>query len=648
MIKMSEFKEDNSRLNRLNRGLYSRKTPDILDKGVEGIRPREEEPTSNEWTSKEGSRFDVLASKLSHVAEKQHSFARKFLTLSAVLFIISAGIATFVFLGGMNLISSKNVDIQVVGPVAVGGGQDANFDVVIKNGNNTDLEAVKLTVEYPEGSRSVEDLTKDLVSQSFDLGTIKSGDEGKQEVSAYLFGEKDEIKKFVVTVEYRIKNSSALFYKEKIHEIVISSAPIIVTSTYPKEVNSNQDITFSVEVASNSNDSINNFLLNVEYPFGFTFKSSTPEPSHANNTWKMSLGKGEKRTVKINGTIVGVDNEERVFKVNSGTASVDDERNIGVLFTTSKEGVLVKKPFVGIDLRVGGSASNSVISSGGSVEANLNLRNNLSDRIFNMNIEAILSGSAFSENAVTAGSGGFFRSVDDTIVWDSRSNQNLGDLPPGESIGLNFRFTPLGYQSVPSGASPQINVKLRITGDRILSSGATEKIELTEEKVLRLATNVNLATKSVRSEGNIENSGPVPPKVNTPTTYTVVWSLSNTFNTAGSIEVVATLPPYVEWKDIVSPATEDVTYNPTSKSVVWRVPQLVAGAGYKSSPKQVSFQVSFLPSTSQINSAPEIVGGAVLNGTDRVTNTSITETGPAVTTKFNDSSFKDGYDKVGQ
>lgn len=643
---MDEFNNENGRIDRLKRGLYSRKTPDIIDE-ARGELKKEENNAPHEWQSVEAGNFDKLAAKFSHSASRHHTFAKKFLTISAILFGLSVIVALAVFFGGINSISSKNVDIKVLGPLSVGGGQSALFDVMVMNENNTPLESVKLTVEYPKGVRSPDDATKELTQESFNLGHIDSGDTTRQSLNLLIFGEKEEIKKFNLTVEYQVKNSRALFYKEKVHEISISSAPVIVTSTYPKEVNSNQDITFSIEVASNSGDPMDNFLLNLNYPFGFTFKDASPVASFGNDTWRMSLKSGEKRTIKINGTIAGTNNEERIFKINAGTASPDDERKIGVLFSVSDEGILIKKPFIGVDLRVGGSGEVNVVSSGGAVNSDLKIINNLPERIFNVIVEASLSGGAFSENSIVAGSGGFFQSINDTIVWDKRSIEELSQLDPGSDVSMDFRLTPLSYQSVPSGSTPEIRVKVKVRGERILTSGAVENIESNDERLLRLATNLSLIPKLVRSQGLIENSGPIPPKADQSTTYTVVWTLSNTFNTANSVEIKATLPPYVQWTGLISPKSEDVIFNPTTQEVVWRLNQVVAGAGYKTSPREVMFQISFLPSVSQVNTTPDLLGSASVKGVDKVTNTAVQSSALPLNTRFSsDPTFKEGYDKV--
>ena len=53
-------------------------------------------------------------------------------------------------------------------------------------------------------------------------------------------------------------------------------------------------------------------------------------------------------------------------------------------------------------------------------------------------------------------------------------------------------------------------------GERILESGSVESVLATETRKITLGTDINLLVKMVRSIGNIENSGPVPPKLTSP------------------------------------------------------------------------------------------------------------------------------------
>jgi len=650
--------EKREKLNRLEKKLYSRNNPDIIDVGRSDLKPTEDnDPPANlteenekSWQSTKTSRFDELAANVSNMARNKHTFIKKIFIFSLLFFVLASGIAAFVFLGGINIVSSRNVDIKVVGPVSVGGGQEVSLDINVINNNNIDLDSTSMLIEYPQGTRSVVDLSKEISNERYALGKIKSGENFNQNIKVVFFGEKESVKEIKISLEYRVENSSALFYKEKTYEISISSAPVIITPTYPKEVNSNQDITFNMEIASNSKDKISNFLVKVEYPFGFVFKSASPDAFYENNIWKFSsLEPGEKKNISIKGNIIGQNNEEKVFKINVGTANENDERIIAVPFSELAESILVKKSFIGLDVYIEGSDKDFVSQGGSQVDTEFIVRNNLSSRLFNLSAEASFKGGAFNQASVVAGNGGFFQSFNNTILWDKRSVLEFSDMEPGSQAKLSFRLSPLLYTNISKGARPEIEITITARGERILESGSVETVSMMETRKIILATDIALSSKTVRSVGNIENSGLIPPKINLPTTYTIVWGVSNSFNQVSNVEVRATLPPYVKWTSQKSPQSEIFSFNQVTNEVVWNVGSLLPNTGFDSSKKEIYFQLEFLPSSSQIGQAPIILGEASLSGVDKITGLKIGAKAGAVTTNFSgDPSFKTGDDRVVQ
>jgi hypothetical protein len=646
--------EKKEKLNRLEGKLYSRNAPNIIDDGRSQLNSsangEENEEVKESWQKNKVGSFDELAAKVSNMAQKKHNFVKKIFIFSVLFFIVASGIAAFVLLGGVNSVSSKNVDIKVVGPLSTPGGQEVSLDINIINNNSVDLNSASLLVEYPTGTRSTMDLSKELSQERFDLNKIKSGESLNQNIKAVFFGEKDNLKQLKISLEYRVENSSALFYKEKVYEMSINSAPIIITPTYPKEVNSNQEISFNIEVASNSKDKLNNFLVNIEYPFGFTFESASPSASFNNNTWQFSsLDPGDKKTITINGNIVGQDNEERVFKINAGTADDNDERAIAVSFLQLMESVLIKKPFIGLDVLIEGKDGDFAAQGDSQVDTEFTVRNNLSSRLFNTSVEVALSGGALNQSSVSPRNGGFFQSSNNTILWDKRSVAEFSDMGPGSEKNLSFRLSPLLYANIAKSAKPEIEMVIKAKGERILESGSVESVSNTETRKIVLATDIGFSSKITRSVGNLENSGPIPPKANMPTTYTVVWSISNSFNQVGKVEVRATLPSYVKWTNLKSPASEIFSFNQVTNEVVWNVGSLLPNTGFGSPSKEVYFQLEFLPSISQVGQNPIMLGEASLSGVDKITGLEIESKAPAVTTNFSeDPGFKTGDDKVVQ
>ena len=648
--------EKKEKLDNLERKLYSRNAPNIIENKTlstplahSGMEEIEEEEVKESWQNPEASSFDEMAAKISKMAGKKHNFVKKIFVFSVAFFVLASAIAAFVFLGGVNLVSSKNVDIKIVGPLSVGGGQEVSFDINIINNNNIDLDSASLLIEYPTGTRSSYDLTKELSQERFALDKIKSGENYNQKIEVVFFGEKEELKELKFSLEYRVENSSALFYKEKVHEISISSAPVIITPTYPKEVTSNQDISFDIEIASNSKDRIDNFLVRVEYPFGFVFKESIPNTSFDDNVWRFSgLNSGDKKTIRIKGNIIGQNNEERVFKIIVGTASENDERMIAVPFSQLTESVLVKKSFIGLDIFIGGKRGDFAGKGGSQITTDFIVRNNLPGVLFNTSVEVALKGGAFNQLSVVAGNG-FFQSFNNTILWDKRSVPTLSELRPGIEEKLSFRLSPLLYQDIVGGAKPEIEMTITAKGERVLESGSIEYVSAIETRKIVLATDLALSSKVVRTVGNIENSGPIPPKADVLTTYTMIWNITNSFNQVSNVEVRATLPSYIKWTNIKTPASEIFSFNPVTNEVVWNVGFVLSNTGFGSTKKEIQFQLEFLPSTSQIGKSPMIMGEATLSGIDKVTGLKVNSSAPAVTTSFSgDPSYKIGDDKVTQ
>jgi dihydrofolate reductase len=280
------------------------------------------------------------------------------------------------------------------------------------------------------------------------------------------------------------------------------------------------------------------------------------------------------------GAIIGQNNEERVFRINAGTASEEDERQIGVPIAALTESLTVKKPFIGLDMSIDGRREGDYAGRGGEdTSVEFVVRNNLPTRLFHTTVSVSLSGAALDKNKISAGQNGFYRSIDNTIVWDERSVPELADLAPGEEKTFNFKVTPLPYSKVSSGAKPEINIALNAEGERVLDSGSVENVSSNQNRKIVLGTDINIYSKVVRSQGNIENTGPIPPKAEVPTTYTVIWGISNSFNQVSGIEVRAGLPSYVKWTGVYSPGSENISYNQVTNEVVWKAGSVLSNTG---------------------------------------------------------------------
>jgi|TARA_Y100000310_G_scaffold170442_2_gene170619 hypothetical protein len=633
--------EDTGSIDELKTKLYSRDESNVPQRTRRTLREKFY-GVQQHWRGKTPTEEPSMPQK------KRTSTLKLLLIIASLFFIGSLAISAYLFFGGSNVVSAENIDIQVEGPVSIGGGDEVSLQISITNQNTVPIELADLLVEYPDGTRAAGDLNTELPRHRESIGTLKPGEVVKKTVRAILFGEEDTELPIVIAVEYRVQGSNAIFFKEETYQITLSSAPIIVSVRSLEEVVSGQDMEFKVTVSSNSDTVIEDVLLKAEYPFGFEFESSSPEPSFDTSIWELGdLPPGGEKTFTITGALVGQDNEERTFRFLSGIQSERNERKLAAAFGTVETHVVVKRPFIGVEVALNGVQTPEIVSAGGkTVRADIAWTNNLPTRVFDGEIEVRLSGAALDKSSVTVDRG-FYRSVDNTVIWNRETDSALSSIEPGETGRVAFAFAPFGLSSGVVLNNPNITLDVSVGGRRLSDTGVPERVESTATRSVRVATDLVLTSRAVYFAGPFTNVGPLPPKAEQETTYTIIWTATNSSNRVTDAKITSTLPSYVSWKGVVIPGSEDVSFNPVGGIVTWDIGDLPAGSNLGLATKEVAFQVGILPSISQIGSRPVIVGEQDLSGFDAFTKTIVGSSRKPLSTRLStDTGAPSGHDTV--
>lgn len=622
---------DEGRIENLKRKMYSREV-----EGLSGTRRHNLAPSLGEVKTDWGE--VKYQSAPPFVQEKKRSMLSKFLWFSLLFFVVASAYAGYLFFGGSNVVSSQNIDIEVLGPVSIKGGETLSLDISVINRNATPLEVVDLILEYPEGTRNPSDLSKELPRERISLGDINPGDLSQKTMKSVLFGEERSIKDIKITVEYRVPASNAIFYKESVYQVVVSSSPLTLVVDAPKEANSGQDVSIRLTVNSNSPDIIKNVVLIAEYPSGFSFSSSDPKTLDENRIWKLGdVSPGSKRTFTIRGTLSGENSDIRVFRFQIGVASQNDEKKIATPFMSISEEISLNKPFIGLSLLANGLKDEIItVKSGRPVRVNVSYTNNLLVPVSSVEISLLLSGDAIDEQSVSV-ERGFYRSIDDTVIWNRTTFDRLNSISPGESGSVSFTFSPRSLsQGIATIKNPEIIISGSVKGRRDESGRVPEEVVATVKKQIRVETDVGLNARALYGSGPFTNTGGLPPKAEKETTYTVVWTITNGSNDLGDVRVSAQLPSYIRF--IKGDLSSQVTYDESSGVVIWNAGLIPAGSGFGSSPKEVAFQIGFIPSTSQIGQNPVLINDATLSAVDRFTNSNISLTKPFLDTRISSDS----------
>ena len=153
----------------------------------------------------------------------------------------------------------------------------------------------------------------------------------------------------------------------------------------------------------------------------------------------------------------------------------------------------------------------------------------------------------------------------------------------------------------------------------MLSGSNQNTVSTLEQKTFKISSLYKVSGRVLQRSGNITNSGPLPPNSSSPTTYTIVWSVTNSTNVLSDGTVRATLPSYVDWTGATFPATENISYNSVTREVVWRLGNIAPSVGYNSPVREASFQVRLNTSASQAGTSPVLVDVSSASGRDEYT-----------------------------
>lgn len=573
------------------------------------------------------------------------------LSLAIVFFVGSISYASFIFFRDSRIEAGENVAVNIIGPVSIGGGEKLSLDIIVQNNNSVPMELVDLVMEFPEGTKEVGDLMTDLKRARESLGEIPVGAVVRKTVNSVLFGEENSTKDIQLSIEYQIPDSNAIFQKKKDFSIKLNASPVRLTVEGLKEISSGQQIELDLKINSNSSKELKDVIIEANYPFGFTYENSSIKPTVSNNIWIFdSLKPAEEKNIKITGIIEGQNEEERFFRFHSGLVKEDSPKEIGIIFNTSSHNTIVKRSFVDLALTIDGQQREGgevYIQSGKRSRGYIVFSNNTNNTLRDLDIKLEITGPALDEKSVIVEEG-FYDSIGNVIVWNRETDRQFFEILPRKSLTLNFDFEtyPLNKDSV-NLRNPEIKLNATVNASRISENSVEEKVNSSEIALIKVISDVFIKAYTEYEKGPFENNGPVPPKSETNTSYTVVLDLTNSTNNLQDAKIEATIPSYVSWVNKFSPQTEQVSYDSYSRKVVWNLGDISAGTGYNSEPKKLFINLILTPSISQIGEVPNLLKNVKFSATDTFTKTVISQDlEKTPTTYINGRSTIDDHENV--
>ena len=555
----------------------------------------------------------------------------------SILAILILG-ALIYFFAGESFLQVTNVDLEISGPKDVGSGERITWQVKATNKNNRDLEEAVLIFNFPENAQPLSgEKPRGVFRVRKSLGVLRSGESVSENFDAYVFGGRSSSREVSAVLEYRPKGTSAGFASDASFVFTITRSPVSVAFEMPSELRIGQAVEFNARYTSQAETDLKNLFLNLVFPEGFelSFSSAAPEQLEK-NIWNIGdLRPGESRTISLKGIIKGFPLESKIFKAAVG--NYDRLNRVFFPLDELSHSVLVRSPFLEVNLLAKGSAD-YIGAPGDDIPFEVFWRNNLDTEVNNASLEIKVEGDAADLRGIRSDDG-VFKEQTKSMVWTPSTYDKFVNLRPGDSgtLRLNLKIkNNLARNSQSARPAVKLTASFK-SGGKVQGF---EGVDLSGSTVfnIKVSSKLQIAAKANYFNTAFINSGPLPPKVGAETAYTIIWSLANMSNDLDQAEVKLSLPPNVNFKEIISPADADVKFDSSSGNVVWRVGRVPAGTGFLNPALQVAFQVGLTPASNQIGQTPVIINETEASAKDTFTDQALASRDVAITTDLPDDS----------
>lgn len=528
----------------------------------------------------------------------------------------------------------EKVIVKIDGPSEVGGSESSQFTVSYANANRADLEDADLILSYPENFRpdAMTNLTVNGSSGTIHVGTIAGHSQSKVEVRGKFYGSKGALMYLKAVLRYKPEKIGSVFRAETQKGITVRSSSLRLEMDAPLEVSSGGVVEYRLDYTNASDVTLSNLRLKTEYPSGFHFTGSDPKVSEGDSVWYVgNLAPGQSGHVRITGTLDGSRNEAKIFKVHLGIP----QGNGDLLSYSDGEKLtrMVASP-LSIAQTVNGLTTLNA-NPGDTLQYLIQYQNDgeigLRDTIITIDIQSVALD--FSRLILTKGAYDASRKI---ITWKASDFPELANLAPGKGGEIRFSVPVLG--SIPVGSETDKNFVIRsvakIDSPDIPNPIGANKIIGSNTMDVKVNSKISVQARAFYQDGRIPNSGPIPPKVGSETTYTIHWNAFNTTNNVDQAVVTADLPTGVKWKGKVDPISEDLVYDERTNRVTWNLGSMANDIGGLKPVREVVFQVGITPQVNQVGNDAALLGESMFTAHDLFTDESLSVHGAQKTTSI--------------
>jgi hypothetical protein len=522
-----------------------------------------------------------------------------------------------------NIYSRETLKLEILGPDETGLLQEIEYVVKYKNNGDTRLENPMLTFEFPQHAMASDGGNLRVIKNSEDLGgAIYPGEEKSFSFKARLLGKEGEALTAKANLTYQPKNLKARYSSDTTLTTVITKVPITFEFDLPSKIEDGRDFDFRLNYFSNVQSPLPDLRVVLAYPNGFEFINSVPV-SLEKTEWEVGvLSRAQGGRIEIAGRISGEINEEKIFQGEIGAW----QNGEFILLKEASESVVIINPSLYITQEINGSPQYTA-NPGEFLHYEISFKNVGSASLNNLSLIVKLEGKALDLTTLQVPQG-TVSAGDNSIVFDWRKIDALQFLDAGEEGKVEFWVRLYDAWAIEGAQDKNPSIKASVFLGQIQ-----------QEFISKINSKLVVSQKAFFNDEIFGNGGYLPPRIGGETTYTLIWQAHNFYNDVSGVKVKAVLPSYVSLTGKIFPeeAASSFTFDSQSREIVWDVGDMKMSQGVEgTAAPNVSFQVSLVPTGSNLGQTPNSIGEARISGQDQWTVETIESVAPARNTTLPD------------
>jgi len=604
----------------------------IFNPASEESKPGEKGLPDDAWTKKR---------KLLGIEEKK-AIRKGTIALISILGIIVLTVTIYKI--RQTIFQEGKVAVSISGPTQGRSGQDLFYKIICQNDNTVGIKNITLRISYPE------DFKPDEISffsqESATSGILKINEikgHTKKEIifSGKGYSPRGTLIYLKTDMLYTPKSFTGKFEAKNQLGVTIISTPISLEIEVPQNASNGDQVNYLINYQNKGEETLEGLKLKLFYPKGFSFSFSDPKPFEGNNVWYLGdIVHGGGGKIMATGNLSGERDEIKNLKVQIG-------RGDGATFISYNEeqtGTKISSSPLAISQTVN-DLKNLNVNAGEDLKFEILFSNNGSVGLRDVIIKEKIESPVLDYESLKM-EGGSFDYDSKTIIWKASDILKLKKLEPGESERIIFfikvkKNLPISGEndknfvvtSLASIDSP--DVPTPVSMNKVISSNTME---------MKVNSKLVLGVDGYYNDNVIPNSGPIPPKVNHETTYTLHWKVANVSNDVTGARVEAFLPTNAIATGKIFPENAPLEYNPRTNGISWKIGNIKSGTGIINSPLEVAFQVKIKPSPEQVKQPVDILKESIFFAYDTFTRENLKMSSPAKTTELREDNlaYEDG------